>query len=83
MIEQAAPKVRRRSLYRVQLLGSIRADEVMPAAELRRRLRSARKSYTRAGGRASRSSGTGASTMYWGGTLSHSLRPAGRPRSSR
>jgi hypothetical protein len=40
--------LRRRSLYRVRLLGSVRADEVLPAAELRRRLAWGRKSYTKA-----------------------------------
>ena len=49
MIDASAPaKLRHRSLYRVRLLGSVGADEVMPAAELRRRLGWARKAYTRA-----------------------------------
>ena len=43
-----APVLKRRSLYRVQLLGSIRSDEILPAAELRRRLNWGRKTYSKA-----------------------------------
>jgi hypothetical protein len=46
MAESAVLK--RRSLYRVRLLGSIRSDELLPAAELRRRLNWGRKAYTKA-----------------------------------
>jgi hypothetical protein len=43
-----APALKRRSLYRVKLLGSVRSDEVLPAEELRRRLSWGRKTFTRA-----------------------------------
>jgi len=40
--------IRRRQLRRKALLGSVRADEVLPAAVLRARLNWGRKSYTAA-----------------------------------
>ena len=46
--EAPACKLRRRTLYRVALLGSIRADEVLPASELRRRLGWGVKTYRKA-----------------------------------
>ena len=45
---EPTPALRRRSLYRVALLGSVRGDEILPAAELRRRMAWGRKTYTRA-----------------------------------
>lgn len=48
-MESSAPQPpKRRSLYRVALLGSIRSDEILPAAELRRRLAWGRKTYSKA-----------------------------------
>jgi len=42
------PALRRRTLRRKVLLGSIRADEVLPAAVLRARLKWGRHTFTRA-----------------------------------
>jgi hypothetical protein len=47
--ESSAPaKIKRRTLYRVAILGSIRADEVLPARELMRRMAWGRKAIKKA-----------------------------------